>query len=175
MTHILPAWAVLGVLALLINAIVRLTPRAIDALSDPGLTWFHITFAAGWTGWMLYAEGYRGFQGSFAPRVAARAAYLRQPPSLLAAVLGPAYAMGLFGARRRTMIVAWVIPIMVVALILIVSQMSQPWRGLIDLGVVAGLGYGSIAIALFYVRAMRSPDTMQDFLALPEPTEAVQS
>lgn len=169
MTKAAPAWALIGVLALLGNAIARLTPRAVEALTSAELAGLQIAFAVGWTAWMLYAEGYRGFQGSFAPRVAARAMHLgRSERTWYELLLAPAYAMGLFAARRRTMIVAWVVLLLVITLVILVSQLAQPWRGLVDLGVVAGLAYGAGAVVWFALRAARDPEGMARWLALPD-------
>lgn len=163
-------WALVGAVAPLASAIFKLTPRAVEALDSPDLGFEHIAFVTGWTLWMLYAEGYRGFQGSFAPRVGARAIHLgmnKQRP-LWHAILAPAFAIGLFGARRRTMVVAWSVIVLVIIAVLIVSQLPQPWRGLIDLGVVAGLAYGAIAVVWFAIHAYRQPDAMRRWLALPD-------
>ncbi len=164
-------WALLGVIAPLASAIFRLTPRAVEALQWPELATLHVAFAICWTAWMIWAEGYRGFQGSFAPRVAARSWYLARDTSertLTSVILAPAYAIGLFNARKRTMITAWVVLLMIILLVLAVSALDQPWRGLIDLGVVTGLAYGAGSILWFGVRAARDPDGMSQWLALPD-------
>jgi len=163
-------WAVAGAIAPLASAVIKLTPRTVEALQWPELGVVHIAFAVIWTGWMVYAEGYRGFQGGFAPRVAARAMHLGRDPnrSLVSVILAPAYAIGLFGARKRTMIVAWTVIVLVVIAVLIVQQMTQPWRGLVDLGVVAGLAYGALSVLWFTVRAARDPEGMSRWLAMPD-------
>ena len=43
----------------------------------------------------------------------------------------------------------------IVTLVLLVRLAPQPWRGIIDAGVVLGLGIGSASILYFVVRALR--------------------
>jgi hypothetical protein len=43
----------------------------------------------------------------------------------------------------------------IVALVLLVRQLPQPWRGIVDAGVVVGLTWGALAITYFTVRALQ--------------------
>ena len=88
---------------------------------------------------MAYTEGYRGFQVSFSPRTAARIRHLRDRPVVAHAVLAPLFAMGFFRAARRTKLTTWVLTTSVVILIVLVQPLDQPWRGIVDSGVVAEL------------------------------------
>ncbi|MBC8069250.1 MAG: hypothetical protein IAG13_13020 [Deltaproteobacteria bacterium] len=146
-------WGIGGVLVLLAQALVRLTPRALEAI-DGGLTTLQWALLAAWCAFMIHAEGIKGFHRRFSPRVVARAWALAERPRHWQLVLAPAYCMSLFHASRRGMIVAWSIMLGVFALILAVSQLGQPWRGIIDAGVVLALGWGVIALAYFTVRAL---------------------
>ena len=56
---------------------------------------------------------------------------------------------------RRGLIVAWALVIGIVALVLLVRLAPQPWRGIIDAGVVLGLGIGSLSILFHTFRAWR--------------------
>ena len=69
-------------------------------------------------------------------------------------MLGPAFCMGLFHARRRTMIVSWMLPVVVVCLVVFVRQLAQPWRGIIDAGVVVGLAIGLVSLCWLFARAV---------------------
>lgn len=124
-----------------------------EAFAEP-LTAAQWVFAAVWLVFMGYAEGYRGFQKRFAPRVVARAIALARDPRPLRVLLAPAFCIGYFGARRRRVITAWSITAVIVLIVLGVRQVPQPWRGLVDLGVVVGLGWGLAAVAVFAVRAL---------------------
>jgi hypothetical protein len=52
--------------------------------------------------------------------------------------------MSFFGASRRGLTLAWGLLICIVALVLLVHQLGQPWRGIVDGGVVVGLAWGAI-------------------------------
>jgi hypothetical protein len=145
-------WGIMGVLVLLGSAVYRLAHLAIAAFSTP-FSWYH------WLAWvacilfMAYAEGYRGFQLHFSPRVIARARYLVEHPKALHCLFAPLFCMGYFHATRRRKIVSYSLTSGIVLLILAVHNLAQPWRGIIDGGVVIGLVWGIISILWFTVRA----------------------
>ena len=144
-----------GVIAVLGHAIIKLYPRMLEALSME-LSPAHWTFAIAWTLFMAYSEGYRGFQLRFAPRVVARAWHLRSHPRVLHVLLAPAFCMGYFHASRKRLILSWSITAMIVCIVVCVRLVPQPWRGLVDLGVVVGLSWGCIALLAETIRAVRS-------------------
>lgn len=146
-------WGITGVVALLGGAIYRLTPRALEALESP-LTSVQWIFLIGFTAFMLVAEGYRGFQKKFSPRTAARVRYLRDHPRPLFALLAPAFCMGYFHATKKTRITAISLTLGIVLLILLVRLLPDPWRGLVDCGVVLGLTYGLFSFLLLTARAL---------------------
>ena len=137
-------WAVAGFSLLLLAAIERLLPHALAALTMP-LGPQHLMLLAANLLFMLYSEGYRGFQRSFSPRFAARVADLRRSGDLVQSVLAPFYCMGFFGSGRRRAIVTWSLTAAIILLVLAFRLIPQPWRGVLDAGVVAGLIYGLIA------------------------------
>lgn len=146
-------WGFSGVVALLGFAIYRLTPRALEALESSLSTgqWiFLIVFAL----FMLVAEGYRGFQKKFSPRTAARVKYLRDHPRMLHVLLAPFFCMGYFFAKKKTQITAICLTLGIVLLVILVGKMPQPWRGLVDFGVVLGLSYGIASFAIFTGKAL---------------------
>ena len=150
-------WGFVGVMALLGTAVWRLAPRAVEVLREPltGGQWiFLVVFAA----FMLVAEGYRGFQKKFSPRTAARVRHLRDHPRALHVVLAPAFCMGYFHANRRTRITAICLTLGIIALVVLVRFLPDPWRGLVDFGVVLGLSYGMISFALYTAKALGSRD-----------------
>ncbi len=144
-------WGFLGVVALLGRGIWRLVPPALEILRADltPLTW---AATACWIAFMAYSEGYRGFQRSFSPRVVARAVELARAPTVLRAVLAPLYCMSLFAAARRRMIVGWCLLVGIVILVLAVSRLAQPWRGIVDAGVVVGLSWGLVSLVVLGVK-----------------------
>ncbi len=145
-------WGIVGVLALLGNAIYRLTPYAVE-LHDASLSIVELVALIAWVGFNAYAEGYRAFHQNFAPRVVARARTLRGA-ALVHKLAAPLYCMGLFHATRRRMIVAWSVTAGIVGIVIVVRQLAQPWRGIIDAGVVLGLAIGVVSILYYSARAL---------------------
>jgi hypothetical protein len=146
-------WGLVGILALLGCAIYRLAPRALEALRmelSP-IQWGILIL---WVVFMLFAEGYRGFQKKFSPRTAARIRHLRNHPTTLHVMLAPLFCMGYFHALRKTRIIAFALTFGIVLLVIAVKFAPQPWRGIIDAGVVLGLSYGVISLLLFTIRAL---------------------
>lgn len=153
-------WGMLGVIGLIASAVLRLSPR-IGELANFELGLLHWLVLAVFTPYMAYAEGYKGFHLNFAPRVVARALYLRELPPGGAARLGlltllaPAFCMGYFHATRRRMLISWMVSSAIVALVIAVSHTSQPWRGIVDAGVVTGLALGVLSLLWHWQRAAR--------------------
>ena len=54
---------------------------------------------------------------------------------------------------------------MIVLLVVAVRQLPQPWRGIVDLGVVVGLFAGALSIVFFAVQAVggRLPEIAPDW------------
>lgn len=139
-------WGVLGVVALCAQAIVRLAPRALEPILDGSLGALEWSLLGGWVLVNAYAEGYRGFQKAFAPRVVARALHLSKDPRPLRVLLAPLFCMALFAATRKRLIVSWVLLVTIALLVLGMQFVPQPWRGIVDGGVVVGLGWGVAAL-----------------------------
>jgi hypothetical protein len=157
-----------GVVALLGRAIVSLAPLAWEAIRS-GLSPILWAILLLWVVFMAWSEGYRGFQLRFAPFVAARALVLRRGPTWVQLLLAPAFLMGLFHARPRRLFISWAVLIGVSALVVGMRWVSQPWRGIIDAGVVAGLGWGTLAVLFSVARAWSTGHSPAD-PALPSET-----
>ena len=139
-------WGLAGFLLILLQAVIRLGPKAVDSIQN--YSW------STWD-WMLFvviilfmgiSEGYKGFQKQVAPRAVARAHSLSAGSPLLHKALAPFFCMSLFHATKKRLIVSWCVYAGIVCLILIVRQIPQPYRGMVDAGVVVGLAWGMIAI-----------------------------
>lgn len=149
---LIAAWCVAGVVALVGRAIVSLTPIALEPLLASSLTGLQWGLLVGWVAMNAYAEGYRGFHRSFSPRVIERAFHLGRNPTPLRVLLGAPYAIGWFAAPRRVFITAWVVTFGIIGLVVSVRYLSQPWRGILDAGVVVGLGLGLLSLVVLFVR-----------------------
>ena len=144
-------WGIAGVIALLGNAIYRLTPYALE-LVHRSLTVVELAVLIVWVAFNAYSEGYRAFHRMFSPRVVARARTLAGAKRGFV-VLAPLYCMGLFHATRRRLVVSWSITIGIVGIVILVRSLAQPWRGIIDAGVVIGLAWGVGSILYYTARA----------------------
>jgi hypothetical protein len=162
------AWGIAGVVGIITRAVARLVPHAVEGFTTPLLPW-HWAALAGWVGFMVYFEGYKGFQRAFSPRVVLRALHLARNPRPLHALLAPLYVMGLIHASRRRLVTGWLLVATMVGLVLGVRHVAQPVRGLIDVGVILGLVWGVAAIFAFLVGALtgRPPRGSLDLPASP--------
>ena len=148
-------WAVIGFSALIGNAMWRLGPRAVDTVRFGELGALEWAATGIWLGFMIYSEAYRGFHQQFAPRFAARALHLSRSPAALPVLIAPLFSMGLFFATKKRLIVSWCVLLGVVTLVLGVRQIGDPWRGIIDLGVVVGLLLGTLSLYYWLVSGLR--------------------
>lgn len=147
-------WGVVGVSALLLRAIIGLSPRAFKAI-EGGLTTWQWTVLIAFALFMLAAEGYRGFQKKFSPRTAARVRHLRDHPTSLRVILAPVFCMGFFHANRKTRLTAMILTLGIIILVLSVTYLCpDPWRGIIDFGVVLGLSWGLVSFWIFTLQAL---------------------
>jgi hypothetical protein len=133
--------------------VFRLTPFAVDAI-QAGLAPFQWGALFGNVIFMGYTNGYRVFQRQFSPRVVARAWALRAEPTPARVLFAPFFCMAYFGAVAKRQRIAWGVTIGVVILVLLVRTLAQPWRGIVDAGVVVSLAWAVFAILGFAARAV---------------------
>ncbi|MGB0732200.1 MAG: hypothetical protein ACPGPF_00495 [Pontibacterium sp.] len=145
-------WGYVGIFVLFGSAIVRLFDVVLQGLQAP-LAWYHWVALAFSLGFMGFAEGYRGFQKAFSPRVAARLFHLSKAPTFLHTLLAPLFAMGFFHTTRRRQITSFVLVVGIFLLVQLVHLLPQPWRGIVDAGVVLGLVWGLVSLSLFSAQA----------------------
>jgi len=150
-------WGISGVLLILLFAVVRLSARVVEMLSYSLSLWQWfglILFAL----YMAYAEGYKGFHRNFAPRVVARAGFFlgqnnhRNPGYI---IIAPLLCMGYVHATKKRKLVSVLLTSTIIVLVLLVSMLPQPWRGIIDVGVVLGLLLGVCSIAYFWGQSLK--------------------
>lgn len=160
-------WGIGGVLLLLAFAVYRLTPMALELEQSPMTAWHWaaLTFSVVY---MAYAEGYKGFHLGFAPRVVLRANYIRNNPRVDHILLAPVFCMGYIHATRRRKIVSFGLTLMIICFVLIARQLPQPWRGIVDAGVVVGLSIGIVSILYFVMLAFKNPNLIQATAEVPD-------
>ena len=148
------SWGVLGVVLLLCRPLYQITPIALEAIVSSSLTVPHWMLLLAWVAFNAYAEGYLGFHQKFSPRVVRRALDLGRNPTLLRVVFAAPYCIGLFHAPRKTMLTSWTLVLVIAVVVFGVRLLPQPWRGIIDAGVVVGLGIGLLSLLGRFVAAV---------------------
>jgi len=171
--RLVATWGVLCVLALLANALYRLTPLALEPWLEGSMSGWQMGLYIGWAILNAYAEGYRGFHLRFSPRVVGRAFHLGRHPRPLNVVFALPFVMSLYHAQRRQKIVSYTFIVVLTAVILAVRAVPQPWRGIIDGGVVVGLGLGALSVVYYWVRGLRGDPPPAPDLPSPPPAEPV--
>ena len=145
-------WAIIGLLVLLVFACWRLSAYTIDAFSMP-LSWLHWLVFIAWAIFMAHGEGYKGFQKKFSPRFAARCKYLSHSASWLQLLLAPIFCMAYFHAPKKRVIATYALTLMIIVFIFSFRLIPQPWKGLLDFGVVLGLAWGIVSTIYFCIKA----------------------
>lgn len=162
---------------LLGEAVLRLTPIALQPWRAGTLT---PTLQVLWIAWFVvngYFEGYRAFQKRFSPRVVARAAYLGDHPTPLRVLFALPFCLSMFHAKRAQLIFRWTFVTVLYSVIYLVKFVPQPWRGILDGGVVVGLGWGLLAVWYYFGRYLLDLDdpTPTDLPDRPSHAEAPAS
>jgi hypothetical protein len=146
-------WALAGVAALFASAVIRLGGRGIETIVD-GLAPIQWAALAVLTFIMVYGEGVVALQGRWVPRLIERARTVRDERFGLQ-LLAPLYGMSLVGAPASRLLRAWLGTAAIVAAILVVRSLPDPWRGIVDFSVAAALGWGLLSIAVLAPDAFR--------------------
>lgn len=149
-------WGLTGISLLLGMAIFRLSPYMLEILgqSPTPLHWYHWLALLANILFMAYSEGYRGFQKNFSPRFAARLRHLKEHPTVLHVAFSPLFCMGYFYTTPKRQIATLVLTGAIILLILMVQFIAQPWRGILDSGVVVGLIWGLASVYWFCAQAL---------------------
>lgn len=137
----------------------------LSALDLGQIHWFALAVSVFY---MAYAEGYKGFHRAFAPRVVARASYLHAHPRPLHVLLAPIFCMGYIYATSKRRLLSVGLTSMIVCFVLLVRLLPQPWRGIIDAGVVTGLVLGIASILYFVGQRLRYPERPGVDVDVPE-------
>jgi len=159
-------WGFLGLVAVLADALYRLTPIALEPFTM-GMTTVEWVLYVFTLVIFAYAEGYRGFHRAFAPRAVARAFYVGTTDKVWLKVLAPLFCMALVHATRRRLIANWILVFGIVAVVIAVRAAGGATRVIVDAGVVAGLSLGTLSLLYHYLVALRGRPTVVP-LELPE-------
>ena len=143
-------WGVAGIAAVLVYAALSLGKYAVYAVSA-GLSPLEWLLLVANCIFMAWAEGYRGFQLRFSPRVAARALHVYEHPTLPRLLLAPLFCTGYFGATARLKGTVWIGTGLIVAAVLCSTRCHS--RGVASwIPAMVGLSWGTVSL-LVAVRA----------------------
>ena len=155
--NIAAIWGFAGVCIFLGSAIVRLGQIGFQ-INIVDLEVKHWLVMVVWISFMAYYEGYKGFQKGFSPRVAARLRYLKDNANYKRLMLAPLFCLGYFDAERRRIIFVCCLTLAIFLIIQLVEFIPMPWRAILDLGVVVGLGWGLTSMIIFTIQAFIKSD-----------------
>ena len=149
-------WCLSFICAILLFAIMRLFSVTMDAFNNFPFFWYHWVTLVVVVIFMAHSEGYRGFQQNFSPRVVARAKFLYSHPEPVLIFLAPIFLVGYIhiNPTRQRNIVLLTVGILV--LIFLIRFLPQPWRGIVDAGVVVGLTWGLVSLFICGIRSLGS-------------------
>ncbi len=133
-------YGLVGIAILLLVSIIRLSVPALEGLRNIDSV-LHISFLIMWSVFMYFSEGNDGFKKRFVPRVIARASTIGQK-SLGIKLIAPLYCMSLISDTRKQMLKSYIAITLIVCAVIAVRTLPQPWRGIIDSGVIIGLATG---------------------------------
>ncbi|MEM7416843.1 MAG: hypothetical protein AAF389_15155 [Gemmatimonadota bacterium] len=148
----LVVWAVVGVSTILSMAVFRLFSRGWPVVSaglEP-VEWVGLAIALFA---FVYGEGVVALQRRWVPRILRRSQALGPADHPALRVGAPLYAMGLLGGPARSLVRSWLGVIAIVAAVLVVRALPEPWRGIVDVSVAGALAWGVISL----LRASRHP------------------
>lgn len=139
------ALGTLGVSGLLLGAVVGMG-RFVREVDWGALSTIHWLLLLPYLAFMIGFKWYFGFHRGFSLRAARRIRLLAREPTALRVALAPLFSLSLVQAPRRRVLASWGLLLGLSAVVPLVRALPQPWRGLVDLGVMIGLGLGLLSL-----------------------------
>jgi len=166
------AWGALGVVAYLSFGVAKVVPIVLEGLGtiEEPLDWALLAVTLVF---FAYVEGYKGFQLGFSPRVVSRSWVVAEEGDDLPIwhkVLAPAFCIGYFHGTNKRVITSWAVTLVIFAVVVGVKMLGNPYRAIIDAGVIVGLVWGIISIIALFVASLSDSKPPDYDPALPEDT-----
>lgn len=149
-------WGLSFICTILLFAIMRLFVVAMDAFNNFPFFWYHWLTLVVVVVFMAHSEGYRGFQKNFSPRVVARARFLYYHPEPVLIALAPIFLVGYIHINPKRQRNILLLTLGILILIILIRFLPQPWRGIVDAGVVVGLTWGLVSLVLYGIKSLGS-------------------
>jgi len=77
-------------------------------------------------------------------------------PSIWHKLLAPAFCIGYFHGTRKRVISSWCVTTIIFAVVVSVKQLPNPYRAIIDAGVIVGLAWGVVSILVIWANSLRA-------------------
>ena len=155
MKKLILIYSIGGVIAIFSSAIFRLYPHVREVFSFE-LTTINWIVLIAYLAVMIIGKGFFALHRGFVPRVMNRAELLAENGKLIDRLLAPLYCMGFFKAPKKRLIISYAMLLLIITFIVSASKISQPWRGIIDLGVVVGLSIGILSLLFLGINKLIS-------------------
>ena len=139
----------------LMQSILRLLPYTyvpLETLSRTTIVPLYVSAAL----FFAYYEAYKGFHLKFTPMFVSRAFNLHTQNALYRYPLSPFYATGLFQSTTKRKVASIGVTLAVMLLIVVSKRLAPLSRGILDVGVVTGLGLGIVSLWYHFVGYMLS-------------------
>eukprot|EP00403_Amphidinium_massartii_P040926 CAMPEP_0178441336 /NCGR_PEP_ID=MMETSP0689_2-20121128/37414_1 /TAXON_ID=160604 /ORGANISM="Amphidinium massartii, Strain CS-259" /LENGTH=272 /DNA_ID=CAMNT_0020064483 /DNA_START=43 /DNA_END=858 /DNA_ORIENTATION=- len=172
-SSLVQAYGVLGVVAYLSAGVTRVVPIVLEGIPSSLEEPWQWALLAACLLFFAYVEGYRGFQLGFSPRVVSRAWVVSEDAAdapLWHKALAPFFCIGYFHGTLRRVVASWGVTSVIFAVVIGVKQLANPYRAIIDAGVVVGLVWGIISILVIFFQTLSSGKPPEFDPALPEDT-----
>jgi hypothetical protein len=148
-------WAIGGVAAALLEGIARLG-HAAQRVLGAGLTPAQWAVFVALAVLLAYFEGHRALQRRFVPAVIGRGLDAGDALPGAAALWAPLYSISLVGDTRSQRARSLGGIALILTAVLLVRQLPQPWRGIVDGAVALALTWGLIALAIELIRELQA-------------------
>jgi len=171
-SRLVQVWGVAGVIAYLSFGVFKVVPIVLDGLGAIQEMWQWGLLAVCLL-FFAYVEGYKGFQLGFSPRVVSRAWVVSEENEELPSwhkILAPAFCIGYFHGTQKRVISSWAVTTVIFAVVIGVKQLENPYRAIIDAGVIVGLVWGILSMVVIFLTALKDEKPPEFDPALPEDT-----
>lgn len=166
------AWGAFGVCAYLGYGVAKVVPIVVEGLGSVTELWQWGLLAVTLL-FFAYVEGYKGFQLGFSPRVVSRAWVVSEENDELPLwhkALAPAFCIGYFHGTTKRVITSWAVTTGIFLVVVGVRQLENPYRAIIDAGVIVGLVWGIVSIIVLFFQSLQTDSPPEYDPSLPEDT-----
>ena len=97
-------------------------------------------------------EGIDAFGKKLSPMIIGRSYTLSTSSPLHHIVFAPFYSAGYFHSSTKRKLTIWIVTMAIAGMVALTKKLSPLNRGIVDAGVVAGLGVGALCVMIGWIR-----------------------